>query len=62
MGFFHCTGTRQSDNRPAMKLIPALVPICALVSVSYTHLELQYTHRSFAIGSMEATMEASVQN
>jgi hypothetical protein len=31
MGFFHCTGPRQSDNRPAMKLIPALVPLCALL-------------------------------
>src|ERR1700677_1024166 len=31
MGFFHCTGPRQSDNRPAMKLITALVPLCALM-------------------------------
>jgi hypothetical protein len=30
MGFFHCTATRQSDNRFAMKLITALVPLCAL--------------------------------
>jgi Domain of unknown function (DUF4412) len=34
MGFFHCTGPRQSDNRPAMKLIPALVPLCALLLTS----------------------------
>jgi hypothetical protein len=31
MGFFHCTGPRQSDNRAAMKLIPALIPVCALL-------------------------------
>src|SRR5271163_70312 len=31
MGFFHCTGWRQHDNRGAMKLIPALVATCALL-------------------------------
>ena len=31
MGFFHCTGPRQSDNRPDMKLMTSIVPICALL-------------------------------
>ena len=31
MGFFHCTGVRQSDNRTDMKLITSIVPICALL-------------------------------
>jgi hypothetical protein len=30
MGFFHCTGARQPDNRPAMKILPALATFCAL--------------------------------
>src|ERR1035438_10280096 len=31
LGFFHCTGPRQSDNRASMKLIPALAAMCALL-------------------------------
>jgi hypothetical protein len=31
VGFFHCTGPLQPDNHAAMKLIPALATLCALV-------------------------------
>jgi hypothetical protein len=58
LGFFHCTGTLQSDNRPAMKLILSLVPLCAMLlpcALSAATFEGKVTMTMTATGSKDGS-------